>query len=376
MNSTSALENGPQIAVFLPSLRGGGAERVMVTLANAFAVRKYSVDLVLVKAEGPYLADVSEQVRIVNLAASRVLFSLPSLVQYLRREQPSCVLSALNHANIIAVAARKLAQVPTRLVVSEHSNFSKSRANSPSLRGRAIGPFMRWAYPRADCIVAVSRGVADDLAASINIARSKVAVVYNPVVSEDLTSRSLSNPGHPWLTDGHTPVILGVGRLTAPKDFSTLVRAFARLRRARPVRLLILGEGELRSELEALVRCHGLDEDVALPGFIENPFAIMRAADVFVSSSAWEGLPNVLIEAMACGTPVVATDCPSGPAEILENGRWGRLVPVGDVDALAAAIAATLDAPDHPDVSARAAAFNVELAVTGYLRAMLLRADA
>jgi glycosyltransferase involved in cell wall biosynthesis len=360
-----------KIAIYLPSLRGGGAERVMVTLANGFAERGLAVDLVLAKAEGPYLSGVKGEVRVVDLGASRVLTSLPALVRYFRRERPAAMLSALSHANVIALIARSIARVSTRLVVSEHAHFSISRANATTRRGHLIGKFMRWAYPQADGVVAVSGGVADDLAVSINIPRNTIEVVYNPVVTDDLSSRSRQMPDHPWVNDGGSPVILGVGRLTAQKDFPTLIKAVAHLRQEREVRLLILGEGELRAELEALVRQLRLDDAVALPGFAANPFAIMRAADLFVLSSAWEGLPTVLIEAMACGTPVVSTDCPSGPAEILENGKWGRLVPVGDVDALAEAMVATLEEHEHPDVISRAAEFSLDRAVDGYLRVLL-----
>jgi glycosyltransferase involved in cell wall biosynthesis len=166
-------------------------------------------------------------------------------------------------------------------------------------------------------------------------------------------------------------VVLGVGRLTAQKDFPSLIRAFAKVRAQKPCRLVILGEGELRGELEALVASLDLSADVALPGFTDNPFAWMRQSSLFVLSSAWEGFGNVLVEAMACGTPVVSTNCPSGPAEILENGRWGRLVPVGDVDALADAMLATLAETTHADVATRAQDFGVEQAVAGYLGLLL-----
>lgn len=357
------------ISIYLPSLRGGGAERAMVTLANGFAERGYQVDLVLAKAEGPYLNDVAARVNVVNLKAPRVLASLPGLVRYLRRKRPTVMFSAMGHANVVAVLACRLSRVPTRMVVSERSHFSISKANNRTWRGHLIGYFMSWAYPRADGIVAVSSGVADDLAASIGISRALVKVVYNPVVTDDLLIRSREVPDHPWLAAGEPPVILGVGRLTPPKDFPTLIRAFARLRQVRNIRLLILGEGEMRIELEALVRQLDLDDIVSLPGFFGNPFSIMRAADLFVLSSVWEGLPNALIQAMACGSPVVSTDCPSGPAEILENGKWGRLVPVGDVDALAKAMHEILNDVMYPDVTVRAKDFGVEQAIAGYLAA-------
>jgi glycosyltransferase involved in cell wall biosynthesis len=326
----------------------------MLMLANGFAARGYPVDLVLARAEGPYLKDVANDVRIVNLGASRVSTSLPGLVRYLHRERPRALLSAMSHANVVAVSARELTTVPTRVVVSEHANFSASKANATSGRGRSMEHFMRWLYPRADGVVAVSAGVADDLARSIELPRERIAVVYNPVVSDAMTSLSETVPLHPWVADGKVPIVLAVGRLVVQKDFGTLVRAFAAVRKLCEARLLILGEGPLRPQLEAMVEQLGLQDAVSLPGFVDNPFAFMRRADLFVLSSAWEGLGNVLIEAMVCGTPVVSTDCPSGPAEILEGGRWGRLVPVGDVDALATAMIETLNSKEHPDVAARA----------------------
>jgi glycosyltransferase involved in cell wall biosynthesis len=342
----------------------------MVALANGFAERGYSVDLVLVSAEGPYLKEVAANVRIVDLKARRVLASLPALVRYLRREQPASLLAAMGHANVTAVMARHLAHVSTRVVVSERTNFSISRAHAVSLRQRMIGYFMRWAYPRADGVVTVSSGVADDLVKSIGLSRESISVVYNPVITNALLTQSQFEPSHPWFRVGELPVVLGVGRLTAAKDFPTLLHAFARLRDTRQIRLVILGEGEARSQLEALIAELGLQNDVSLPGFVENPIAYMRRSAVFVLSSAWEGLPNVLIQAMACGSPVVSTDCPSGPNEILENGRWGRLVPVGDVVALADAMAAVLDERTHPAVASRASEFSVDRAVDAYLRVM------
>lgn len=343
----------------------------MVLLANGIAERGFAVDLVLASAQGPYLRDVAPAVRVVDLKARRVATSLLGLVRYLRRERPVALLSALNHANVIALLAGAAAGGDTRVVVSEHSHCSMSLRNAESRRGRMMGRFMRWTYPRADGVVAVSAGVADDLAQAIDLPRARIAVVYNPVVTPAVLEQSVAGLHDPWFAAGEPQVILGAGRLTMPKDFPTLIRAFARLRQTRPARLLILGEGELRAELEALVGELGLADDVRLPGFTDNPFAYMRRSDLFVLSSTWEGFGNVLVEAMACGTPVVSTDCPSGPAEILEHGKWGRLVPVGDVEALADAMRQTLDAPASPDVATRAAEFNVARAVDAYLAVML-----
>lgn len=357
-----------RLAIFLPSLRGGGAERIMVTLANAFAERGFKTDLVLVKAEGPYLNDVSQKVHVVDLGAVRVATGLPSLAHYLRRNRPGAMLSVLNHANVIALVARRLAGVKTRLVVSERNSLKPSLAHSILIRGRWMGHFMRWTYPWADGVIAVSTGVADDLATTIGLSRDRIDVIYNPVDLTTVRQRAAERFDYPWFAPGEPPVILGVGRLTLQKDFHSLIRAFAQLREYRPARLVILGEGDLRPGLQALIAELGLIEDVAMPGFCENPFVWMRKSAVFVCPSAWEGFGNVLVEAMACGTPVVSTDCPGGPAEILENGKWGRLVPVGDVGVMADAITQTLDETDHPDVVKRASDFDINRAVDGYLR--------
>jgi glycosyltransferase involved in cell wall biosynthesis len=360
-----------RLALYLPSLRGGGAERVMVTLANAFAERGYAVDLVLVSAEGPYLVEVSDAVRIVDLGCSRVLFSLPRLARYLRKERPRVLLSAMGHANAIAVLARGLSRVPTRVVVSERNHFSVSIAQSGEARNRFLERRIRKIYRLADGIIAVSTGVADDLAKHAGLPRKKISVVYNPVWVPRIQKLADETVEPRLFHDGDGPLIVAMGRLVKQKGFSILLRAFARLRAQRAARLVILGEGELRESLEGEIGQLGLAADVILPGFAHNPFPLLRDSDLFVLSSLWEGLPNGMIQAMACGTPVVASDCPSGPAEILGNGRWGRLVPVGDVNALAAAMAATLDDKSHPDVVSRAADFNLDQAVDGYLKVML-----
>ncbi|NWO11511.1 glycosyltransferase [Chromohalobacter salexigens] len=359
------------IALFLPSLAGGGAQRVMVTLANGFAAsHNVKIDLVVVKAEGAYLGDTSPQVRVVELGASRVLFSLPALVRYLRRERPYALLSALDHANIIALWACKLARVDTRIVVTEHNNVT-SNMRSESMGYAWLMPIlMRRCYPWASDIVAVSHGVADDLSQVSALPRERIEVIYNPAVTERLREMSTLPVTHPWLASSEPPVILAAGRLTEQKDYPTLIKAFAALRARQPVRLVILGEGELLDSLEAMVSSLGLSDDIALLGFVDNPYAWMRQASLFVLSSAWEGLPTVLVEAMACGTPVVSTDCPNGPKEILENGAWGRLVPVGDTEALCEAMAASLSSNSHHDVELRSRQFDLDKAVNAYLKVM------
>jgi glycosyltransferase involved in cell wall biosynthesis len=230
---------------------------------------------------------------------------------------------------------------------------------------------IRWAYPRADAVVAVSQGVASDLVEVCGIAASHVHVLNNPVVTPE-TARMRSEPvDHPWLRDPTLPVVLAVGRLVPQKDFGTLLEAFALARRSRAARLVILGEGPLRAELEATVRRLDVAADVDLPGFCANPYAAMAAADVFVLSSAWEGSPGVLIEAMSCGTPVLSTDCPSGPRQILDGGRWGRLVPVGDAQAMANGLVDAVDGRVPPPPTESWAAYEQDLVVGTYLDLLL-----
>lgn len=355
------------IALYLPSLRGGGAERVMVTLANGFAERGLRVDLVLAKAEGPYLADVVPAVRVVDLGQPRVSRSLPGLVRYLRRERPMALLSALNHANVVAALAVALAGTGTRLVVSEHNSISRSMA-AGGIKSHLLLRAMTWAYARADKVVAVSTGVADDLRRITKVPDDKIQTIHNPIVTDQMLEKSLEPvSGFP---EGR--FILAVGRLTEQKDYPTLLRAFALLDNTFQTKLVILGEGELRVELEALARDLGIADRVLMPGFVSNPYAWMRRADVFVMSSAWEGLPTVLVEAMACGAPVVSTDCPSGPAEILEGGKWGKLVPVGDYTALANACKKILSSPKINAVE-RAMDFAPPIAIERYSKLLIGR---
>ena len=351
----------------MPSFRGGGAERVMVELARGLVGLGISVDLVVAQREGPNLMQRPPAATIVDLGAKRVLLALPALVRYLRDVAPDAMLSALPHTNVIAVAARRLARSRTRLVVAEHTTASLSAMHSGSARGRALPVFMKFAYPRADAVVAVSAGVADDLARLIRLDRRRITVIHNPVTVPRLFELAVEPVDHPWFGGQQIPVILGVGRLTAAKDFVTLIRAFELVRKVRPVRLMILGEGAERPRLEALIRDLQLEADVALPGFVENPYKYMQKASVFVLSSRWEGFGNVLVEAMACGAPVISTDCPNGPREILENGKHGRLVPVGDMAALSQAIVDQLDhPPPRRGSTERAMDFSLDAAIDRY----------
>ena len=363
--------NTQKIAFFLPSLRGGGAERMMMCLAEGLAQCGFSVDIVLGKAEGPYLKDVSSKVRVVDLNESRILKSLPALVRYLRSEKPDVLLSAMAHVNIVTVCARFFAMVSTRIVISEHNNLTFSTRSASSKRERFMPWLMRFFYPIADGVVAVSKGVGDDLARVIKLPRERITTIYNPVVTPELLRKAQKPNYHPWFRPGEPPVILGIGRLTKQKDFSSLLQAFALVRKERPARLIILGDGEERHELEELSKKLGIDADVDMPGFVDNPYKYLSHAAAFVLSSRWEGLPTVLIEAMACGCPLVSTDCPSGPREILENGKYGKLVEVGDAAGLVAAIMASLNNLRPLDVAQQAQSFGVEQAVKAYSKVLL-----
>ena len=356
------------IAFFLPSLYGGGAERVTVNLAQGMTERGLRVDLVVAAAEGAFLQQLPEGVRLVDLRAHRVLASLGPLARYLRQEQPRVLVSAMSHANVVALWAARLARRGTPVIVTVHNTMSQSAAEQGRLAKGLWPHLLRVFYPWAASVVVVSRAAAADLARTSGLPPGRVEVVYNPVITPGMLAVARQSPDHPWLAPGEPPAILGVGRLTRQKDFPTLIRAFAELRRQRAARLIILGEGEDRPALEMLIGELGLSGDVALPGFRENVIAYMAASALFVLSSAWEGLPTVLIEALAVGTRVVSTDCPSGPREILQDGRLGALVPVGDPSALASAMLDALERPPGRVPPDALIPFTRDAAVDHYLR--------
>lgn len=338
-----------RLAFFLANLEGGGAERMMVYLATGLADASTSVDLVLARAVGPYLTEVPATVKVVDLASPSVSAAVPALRRYLRHARPDVLVATLRHVSVAAGLAHAVSLTKAPLVVREANTPSRRSLGRPSVKGRAVDLAMRWVYRRATAVLAVSEGVADDLVRTQGVPRAKVVTVYNPVVTTDVPARAAAPLGHPWFAGDGPPVVLGVGSLTPKKDFGTLIDAFARVRAQRPARLVILGEGPERRALERRAGETGFGADVELPGFVDNPFAFMARASVFVLSSVVEGLPGALIQALACGCPTVATDCPSGPYEVLEGGRYGRLVPMRDPDAMARAILATFDAPTDRD---------------------------
>jgi glycosyltransferase involved in cell wall biosynthesis len=377
------------VAVFLSGLAGGGAQRRSLLLARGFVERGCAVDLIVVHAEGPFRTAVAPGIRLLALepCASRlpvirrikglwVISSLFALARYLATTRPDVLLATSIPANLAALWGRTLSRTHTPTVITANLNLTKATVKW----GALVAKLLRWliarAYGGAQAVIAISRGVADDLITVTGIPEKRVFSIYNPLDLERVTRQSRETVEHPWLAVGAPPVVLAVGKLKRQKDYPTLVQAFARVRAHREARLVILGEGEERARIERLVKILGIEADVYLPGFVENPFAWMARVSVFVLASAWEGLSNVLLEALACGCTIVSTDCPSGPREILADGAFGHLVPVGDDAALAAAIAAALSAPAQRERSvARAAEFGFDAAVERYL-AVLRRVSA
>jgi glycosyltransferase involved in cell wall biosynthesis len=364
---------GVRCGFFLPSLDGGGAELALLRLAGGFADRGVPTDLVLARAYGPYMSRIPAQVRLIDLRAGRplVIRKTVALACYLRRERPAVLVAGLDIVSSSTVA-RALTRAPTRVVMSVQTNLSHQFADRAA-GARARELLVRALYAHADQLIAASGGTADDLARITGLERERIAVVHNPAVPPDVDALASDSPRHAWLAGHGPPIVLGIGRLVRQKDFPTLVRAFGAVRRQRPARLIILGDPDPRepampAEIRQLIDELGLAEDVSLPGFVDNPYAYLSRASVFALSSAYEGFGNVVAEALATGTPVVSTDCDSGPGEILDGGRFGRLVTVGDHEALARAILETLAAPpDAAVLRRRAALFREEAVVNQYL---------
>lgn len=402
----AARRQAPFVSLLSTNFRGGGVQMSMLRTARRLKALGFGVEILVFEPDGPLLeaygldVDVTvlrpgpmlqarwlalradpggwrEVLRPVLLARQpphRLPF-LADLARHLRERRPDALIAAGSGPNMLAVWARRLAGVPTRIVVSQRDILRSSASSDRRWRRRLLGSALRRTYGMADAVVAVSHGVADDLAAATGLPRSAITVIYNPVVDDRLRALAAAPVEHPWLGAGEPPVILAVGRLAPQKDYPTLIRAFARVRGRRPARLLILGDARSeagtaseRTALLDLAAQEGVAGDVDIPGFAANPAAYMARSALLVLSSRHEGLGNVLIEALACGCPVVSTDCPHGPAEILDHGRYGRLVPVGDGEALAGAILATLDhPPDRALLRKRGSEFTVERAVEAYL---------
>jgi len=358
-----------KITMVLPDFGGGGAERIMVFLANAFAGRGIETTFLAGRAEGPCLADLSTQVHLVDLGVSRFMRAVPKLVRHLNSSAPDAVLAALTHANLGTLLAAQIARRGPRIVIGEHNSITMLANAGHGPKHLVKTALMRALYPRADCITFVSHAMQAEFAALLKLAPDRLQTIYNPVPIDRLRKLAASGPSHRWLVRKDSPVAVAAGRLTEQKDFPTLLRAFARM--PPPARLIIFGEGPDRANLEALRAELHLENRVDFPGFVDNLPAELAASDLFVLCSRWEGLPGVLLEAMALDIPVVATDCPTGPDEILQHGRWGLLVPVAGTEALATAMQATLAQPCGAPMAEALVRFAPEHIIDQYLSVLL-----
>jgi glycosyltransferase involved in cell wall biosynthesis len=398
--------SAPDVAIYIENLDGGGVQAMALRTARELVARGRKVELLVGQAEGVLAASVPPGVPVTELeVASRAatvasafrglgglplatlaavlggrdpdaaLRHLPALLRYVDGAAPRALLAATPYRGLEALLAKRRARHRPRVVVSEHNDLRQGHPMGEGRRRQRLVVLQRRLYPTADAVVAVSRGVAEDVAARSGLARERITVVYNPAVTPEIAWLSQEPVAHSWFAAGTgMPVVLAAGRLGAAKDFPMLIRAFAHLRAGRPARLVVLGKDKDARKTEkrvagyrALAAELGVAGDVDFPGFAANPFAWMARASVLAVSSRHEGFCNVIAEALACGCPVVSTDCPSGPAEILEGGRYGRLVPVGDEAAMANALGATLDGPpEAATLRQRAQAFSLDRAVDRY----------
>lgn len=361
------------MVLFIPSYGDGGVERNFVFLANGLTQMGYPVSLLVRHSHCVFLDQLREEVELCRLAGADERELTRELLAFLAPRPATVVMTGQHRDDCIAIAARRqIRSTGPRFFISVGTPLSQQARESHRFWPK------RWWYRRrlrtlfshCDGIIANARGVARDLTDFLGVPPARIAVAPNPVVAPELPQRAAEPVRHPWLSDTAIPVVMAAGRLSRVKDFPTLLRAFALLRASRPCRLMILGEGRQRAKLERLAQALGIAGDIELTGFVDNPYAYLARAAVFVVSSLREGGPNVLIEALACGTPVVATDCPYGPREILEDGHWGALVPVGEPEALAQAIDATLGNP-LPAALLKTAAerYSVEQSTRRYLEA-------
>jgi glycosyltransferase involved in cell wall biosynthesis len=355
-----------KIAVITPTLDNGGAERSMVQLANALAGEGLNIQLVTaLNADGVYNKEIAANTPFLNLDARRSRHLPIKLHRYMMEQKPGIVVSALINNWVLGV--KIVMRQKAKIIATQRTVFSGLLDENSGLLSKASFLMSRRLYPRADKVVAVSQGVAGDLVTQGVAPIEKVRVIYNPTVSEELFKAIDEEMPLP-LFSSEAPNFVAVGRLSEPKNYNDLIDAFTMVRKSIPCRLVIFGEGEKRRELETQIERLGLLEDVLLPGFISNPFPYVKAADCFVLSSKREGLPGSMIQALACGSTIVATDCDSGPREILEDGKYGVLVPVGDIKSLADAMKKALYCRFPPDLQKRRSlAFSKENCVKLYV---------
>lgn len=360
-----------KLVIYLADLNGGGAERMHLNLAPEFIKQGFEVVFVVHQVRGDLVKEFPKDIRLVSLNCQRTFSAIMPLAKFLIAEKPDVIISNLGHNNVIAVWAKMLAGSKTKIIATQHTILSSESSINASFGYRALPFLYKHFLKYADAIVGVSKGVTEDMRKLCNFKSEKLHTIYNPIVGPDFDQRMNVPVQHVWLSDEDIPVLIAVGRLSDQKDFPTLLRAFAILRKKRSTRLMIVGEGNARAALEQLARELGIANSVELTGFQLNPLPYIKQADVLVMSSLYEGFGNVLVEALACGTPVVSTDCLSGPGEILEGGKYGKLVPVGDAQAMADAMLVTLDSPvDREALRKRGFEFSVEASAAQYISLM------
>jgi glycosyltransferase involved in cell wall biosynthesis len=332
-----------KLALFTAFSGRGGVERVNHNLLRGLSEYPLQVDLLAVTGKNGVLPEIPwDNVRVIRFRTRHSQLALLELASYLKLEKPDVMLVAKYRAIRMAVVARWLSGLKVPLVGQLHNKLSNPVSGNRAWQHRLHLAPARWLLPGVDKFICVSGGVAEDISRVVGISPQRIVTIANPVIAPGDTTDALQAETHPWCRDQSVPLVLGAGRLSREKDFSTLIQAFGLLCRQRDCRLLILGEGSQRPVLEAKIQTLGLQDRIALPGYTTHLPAYLAGASLVVLSSIWEGSGNVLVEALAQGIPVVSTDC-EGPREILANGRYGLLVPVGDASAMAQAMLRTLD---------------------------------
>jgi glycosyltransferase involved in cell wall biosynthesis len=357
-----------KITIVLPNLHGGGAERLHVNLANNWISKGFNVEFILLRKEGELLKMLEDKVTVIGLNVDRIRSVVFPLAENLRKSRPDVVLVAMWPLTSAGVLGWLISGRIGKLFLSDHENLSASYVAQGRVNPSFLKTLIRFSYPLASGIIAVSRGVKKDLCELGNFSNDLVRVIYNPAaIGVSSKKESIRIQERLW-GGAFNHRILSVGTLKPQKDHENLIKAFALIETKLNAKLIILGEGSLRQKLEALILKLGLKDKVSMIGFVIDPYPWFRSADLFVLSSRWEGFGNVIVEALECGVPVVSTDCPSGPAEILENGRYGKLVPIQDPISLASAMETSLNRiHDREVLMKRAKDFSIEKISDEYL---------
>jgi glycosyltransferase involved in cell wall biosynthesis len=359
-----------KLAIFVAAISGGGVEKVIVNLVNELVKKEIAVDLLIADTKGLSTVFISSDVQIIDLKSKRVLFCVPKLVFYLIKTRPYVLFSAMEYVNIIAIISKIISFTSTRIVISNHASLKYFIRDENLLKWKVLKKILSLLYKNADKIISVSKGLEIMLVSELNLKSSKVSTIYNPVYSESLLKASREEAYDSWVSSNTRPYIISVGRFSLEKDYSTLIYAFNEVRKKRDIRLVILGDGPQWDTIQKLIKLLDLSDHIYTPGFLINPYPLIRNAACFVLSSKNEGFGNVLVEALALGCPIVSTDCFSGPSEILEYGRWGSLVPVGDYKYMARSIISKLDCKKKINESllrSHLDKFNISLIVEKYI---------